>query len=66
MADLNKEVVRAHVDYLNETAAEVSKAELAERLGLVKSGQDELVLPQAFLTVSKDGKVLDRTFLGHY
>lgn len=32
----------------------------------MKSGHDEIVLPQAFLTVSKDEKVIERSFLGHY
>ena len=54
---------------------ELSRVDLAERLGLVKSGRvagstdsSGVTLPQAFLTVRKrsDGRLLERSFLGHF
>ena len=47
IADLNQEMVLAYSQslQLDETARDATRAELAERLGLVKSGNEEVILP---------------------
>ena len=63
VADLNQEIVQAHLleaggPEIDQSVRELSRVELAERLGLVKSGtsglqaQVSVSLPQVFLTVT--------------
>jgi len=48
----------------------MDRKDLAHRLGLVKNGQaldpSGVDLPQAFLMLTKDDRVVERSFLGHY
>ena len=62
VADLNQEVVQAYNSLAgveaDRTVQGMSRCDLADRLGLVKSGQTvesdcDVDLPQAFLTVFK-------------
>ena len=74
VADLNQEIIQARNSLMGVLADQsvlcMDRLDLAHRLGLVKSGQavdpSGVDLPQAFLVVTKDGKTLDRNFLGHY
>ena len=83
MADLNQEVVQANLESgteIDQSVRELSRIELAEKIGLVKSGicngvgsnseaQVTVTLPQVFLTVcegNEDESVRERYFLGHY
>ena len=74
VADLNQEMIRAKNSMLgieeNDSVLAMDRQELANRLGLVKSGQSldpsGVDLPQAFLMFTKGERVLERSFIGHY
>lgn len=48
-----------------EEAKEMSRGQLSERLGLVKSGPDKVSLPQAFISYGDDQNQ-EKSFLGFY
>ena len=74
IADVNQEMVTASMCDLDitdlsmvEEAKEMSRGQLAERLGLVKSGPDKVSLPQAFISYQgKNKEQVERNFLGFF
>ena len=74
VADLNQEIIRARNSLLGVQADEsvqgMSRIDLAHRLGLVKNGTSRdssgVDLPQAFINLVKDDRVVERDFLGHF
>ncbi len=54
----------------DQSVLDLSRADLADRLGLVKSGHaldhSGVDLPQAFLVLNKNERVLERNFLGFF
>lgn len=77
--DINQEMVRANIgNQLDESVCQMSRVDLANRIGLLKTGNtpSDVKVPQAFLVVTKVHKsranlggeeiVEDRSFLGHY